>query len=117
MSNSRQFDDDPEPKFSMRVRGDVGAWDFAITWQISPNDASMWEYPLGISISPIPKYSMTEEEKSAWDAEVWETVFDISREQMRLLRDALDAFLRSPDLRQNAEGVWIRGGPDEPPCP
>jgi len=60
-----------------------------LSWSLDERDSSMWRYPLTVTVAP------TKSDES------WETVFDLSREQMRQVRDVLTMFLGCPDDRQD----------------
>lgn len=91
------------PKFTLHVPCNADAVCLEVSWVISDDDASCWDRPLSIAISPVT---------SEPTDETWETVVDLSRDDARLLRDAIDLMLRSPDIRQNADGSWITQKPD-----
>lgn len=67
-----------------------------VSWCIDEEDASCWRQPCMVTIEPYYSFPGPK-----GDDEVWETVVDLSREDMRVLRDFLTLLLGSPDLRQD----------------
>ena len=91
------------PAFQLTLPCNGDAVTLEVSWSLSDDDASCWRRPLSISISP----------KAPADRE-WETLVDLSRDDIRLLRDALDMMLRQPDIRQNEDGMWITARASHP---
>jgi hypothetical protein len=83
------------PRLRMTVCGDGGKpWRLDVRWSLDLADASMWQYPISVTIEPID------------GDEPWETIFDMSRQDARVLHGYLGLLLTLPDLRQEHGDVW-----------
>jgi hypothetical protein len=95
------------PSFQMYTKDQFGfACEMKLQWHLSEEDASCWKRPLSILITPVMPVHNEEKMKLA-EEQYWEVLLDLTRSEMQLLRDALDLFLKRPDLRQESDGMEV----------
>jgi hypothetical protein len=74
------------PQLTLLVAGGRDAWEMIVASKITQHDASMWVRPFTICVQNVEQ--------------TWESNIDLTREDVRVLRDWLTVLLGTPDWRQ-----------------